>query len=221
MALINCYECGREISDRALACPHCGAPVEIMEDIIPISEETELLKPNAIEEKIIVLRDMPVILDSDVAEIYGVETKRINEAVSNNPQKFPDGYIISLSYDDKREVVENFDHLEKLKFSPALPKAFTEQGLYMLATILKGEKATQKTIEIINTFTRIRQLSRTIRQVTQEPDKEKQKPLMKRAGELIGNILDDDLDISGTETSYEMNLAMVKIKHTVKRTKKK
>ena len=220
MALINCYECGKEISDKALACPHCGAPVEITEDIIPISEETELLKPNAIEKKIIVLRDTPVLLDSDVAEIYGVETKRINEAVSNNPQKFPDGYIISLSYDDKREVVENFDHLEKLKFSPALPKAFTEQGLYMLATILKGEKATQKTIEIIETFTRIRQLSRTIRQVAQEPDKAKQKPLMKRAGELIGNILDNDLEISGTETSYEMNLAMVKIKHTVKRAKK-
>jgi len=90
----------------------------------------------------------------------------------------------------------------------------------MLATILKGEKAAKKTIEIIDTFTRIRQLSRTIKQVTQEPDKEKQKPLMKRAGELIGSILDNDLDVSGTETSYEMNLAMVKIKHTVKRTKK-
>jgi hypothetical protein len=66
----------------------------------------------------------------------------------------------------------------------------------------------------------MRQFSRTIKQIAQEPDKEKQKPLMKRAGELLGDILDNDLEVSETETSYEMNLAMVKIKHTVKRTKK-
>ena len=220
MALINCYECGKEISEKAQFCPNCGAPVEITEDIIPISEETELLKPNEIEKKIIVLRDVPVILDSDVAEIYGVETKRINEAVSNNPEKFPEGYIISLSYDDKKEVVEIFDHLEKLKFSPVLPKAFTEQGLYMLATILKGEKATQKTIEIIETFTRMRQFSRIIKEVAQEPDKEKQKPLMKRAGELVGKILDNDLELAGTEMGFELNLAVMKLKHTAKYVKK-
>jgi hypothetical protein len=223
MALIICYECGKEISNKAQSCPGCGAPVEnkavFTEDVIPISEESEILKSNAVEEKIIVLRDVPVILDSDVAALYGVETMRINEAVKNNPEKFPEGYIFSLSKDEKREVIEIFDNL-KLKFSPALPKAFTEQGLYMLATILKGEKATQKTIEIIETFTRMRQFSRTIRQAAQEPDKEKQKPLMKRAGELVSQILDNDLELAGSESSFELNLAVMKLKHTAKYVKK-
>jgi hypothetical protein len=179
-----------------------------------------IVKLNRVEEKIILLRDKPILLDSDVAELYGVETMRINEAVKNNPDKFPnEGYLFEISKEEKKEVIENFDN-PKIKFSPALPKAFTEKGLYMLATILKSKKATEKTIEIIETFARIRELSRTVKQMLQEPDKEKQKPLMNRAGELIGDILDNDLEVSETETSYEMNLAMVKIKHTVKRTKK-
>ena len=63
--------------------------------------------------------------------------KRINEAVRNNPHKFPDGYFFVLDDTEKKEVVENFDHLKKLRFSPVVPTAFTERGLYMLATILR------------------------------------------------------------------------------------
>jgi len=225
MALINCYECNKEISDRAKACPHCGAPienevVEIIEDIEPLSVETEILKPTLIEEKIIVLRDMPVIMDSDVAFLYGVETKEINQAVKNNPRKFPEGFIFEIDNEEFMNLRSKFltTNLSKTR---VLPKAFTEQGLYMLATILKGKKAEETTIDIVKTFTRMRQFSRTIKHVIQEPDKEKQKPLMKRAGELIGSILDNDLAITDTETSYELNLAMVKIKHAVKRSKNK
>ena len=179
----------------------------------------DIIEPNEIEDKIIVLRNVPVLLDSDVAEIYGVETMRINEAVKNNPEKFPNGYVFELSKEEKKEVIENFDN-PKIKFSPVLPKAFTEKGLYMLATILKSKKATEKTIDIIETFTRIRELSRTVRQMVQEPDKGKQKSLMQKSGELIGKILDDDLAISDTETSFELNLAMLKVKHTAKRKKR-
>lgn len=85
-----------------------------------------------VENKMITLRNQQVILDSDVAELYGVETKRINEVVSNYPEKFPDGYVWELNGTEKNEVVENCDHLQKLKFSPQLSKAFTEKGLYML-----------------------------------------------------------------------------------------
>ena len=76
-----------------------------------------------VENKMVTLRNQQVILDSDVADLYGVETKRVNEAVSNNPEKFPDGYVWELNGNEKNEVVENFDHLQKLKFSPQLPKA--------------------------------------------------------------------------------------------------
>ncbi len=136
-----------------------------------------------IKDKIITIRGQQVILDSDVAELYGVETKRINEAVRNNPKKFPDGYIISLSQRDKTEVVENFDHLASLKFSPTLPKAFSEKGLYMLATILKSPVATETTIAIVETFAKVRELSRTIAEISEQMDKEQQKSMMKKSGE--------------------------------------
>ena len=179
----------------------------------------DIVKFNAVEEKIIVIRDAFVLLDSDVAELYGVETMRINEAVKNNPDKFPKGYLFELNKKEKKEVIENFDN-PKIKFSPTLPKAFTEKGLYMLATILKSKKAVETTFEIIETFTRIREFSRTVKQMVEEPDKAKQKSLMKKSGELIGDILDNDLEITDTETSFELNLAMMKIKHTTKRSKK-
>jgi hypothetical protein len=111
----------------------------------------DLLPYIDVEKKIITIRGQKVILDSDVAELYGVETMRINEAVKNNPQKFPKGYIFQLNKKEKKEVIENFDN-PKLKFSPALPTAFTEKGLYMLATILKSPKAAETTIAIVETF---------------------------------------------------------------------
>jgi hypothetical protein len=107
-----------------------------------------------IENKILTIRGQSVIIDSDVAELYGVGTKEVNCAVSNNPDKFPEGYIFELNNTEKSEVVKNFHHLEKIKFSAQLPNAFTEKGLYMLATILKSKKATITTIEIIETFTK-------------------------------------------------------------------
>ena len=181
----------------------------------------EIVKHNEIEEKIIILRDVPVILDSDVAAIYEVETMRINEAVKNNPDKFPEGYIIELSKEEKKEVIENFDN-PKIKFSPVLPKAFTEKGLYMLATILKSKKATEKTIEIIETFSKFKELTHTVNQITKESDQEKQKSLLRKSGEIIAEMLKDDLEITDTETTVEINVAMAfKFKRTVKRSKKK
>jgi len=97
-----------------------------------------IIKIEEIEELIIVIRDEKVILDSDVAKIYDVTTKEVNQAASNNIEKFPQGYVFELSKEEKFEVVKIFDHLKNIKFSPYLPKAFTEKGLYMLATILKS-----------------------------------------------------------------------------------
>ena len=96
---------------------------------------------------IITLRNQQVILDCDVAELYGVETKEINQAVRNNPEKFPEGYIWAIDDQEKNELVKNFDRFEKQKHSSVLPRAFTEKGLYMLATILKSPQAIQTTIE--------------------------------------------------------------------------
>ena len=90
-----------------------------------------------VEARMIVLRKQPVLIDADVAELYGVQTREVNQAVRNNPGKFPYGYLFELDKYEKEEVIKNFDHLNKLKFSKVAPTAFTERGLYMLATILK------------------------------------------------------------------------------------
>jgi len=103
---------------------------------------TDIVKINTVKEKIINIRNQKVILDTDVAYLYGVKTKVVNRAVKNNPDKFPYGYVFDLTLGEKEEVVKNFDHLEKLKFSKVAPKAFTEKGLYMLAKILKSQVAT-------------------------------------------------------------------------------
>lgn len=113
-----------------------------------------------VESKMIVLRGQPVLIDTDVAELYGVETKRVNEAVKNNQRKFPVGYLFVLDKMETKEVVENFDRLKKLKFSTVTPTAFTERGLYMLATILKGDQAICTSLAIIDTFVRVRELAR-------------------------------------------------------------
>ena len=113
---------------------------------------SDLVKFDDVENKIIELRNQNVFLDSDIAILYGVTTKEINQAAKNNPEKFPEGYIFSITKEEKAEVVKNFDHLSNLKFSPQLPKAFTEKGLYMLATILKSKIATQTTLAIIETY---------------------------------------------------------------------
>jgi hypothetical protein len=98
------------------------------------------MKQQLIENKIITIREQKVILDSDVAELYGVETKRINEAVKNNPDKFPDGYILYLSMDEAIASRSKFSTLKRGENLKYVPKAFSERGLYMLATILKSPK---------------------------------------------------------------------------------
>ncbi len=171
-----------------------------------------------VEQKIITLRNQQVILDADVAVLYGVQTKEINQAVRNNPRKFPEGYIWELNETEKSEVVKKFDHLQKLRFSPQFPKAFTEKGLYMLATILKSPKAEDTTIAIVEAYAKLKELSRVIVEVPQyEENQQEQKILLHRGGQLVEDILSDMLPKQSSETSFELNLAMFKFKHSIKR----
>jgi hypothetical protein len=173
-----------------------------------------------IEDKIITIQGKQVILDSDVAELYGVQTKEVNQAIRNNPDKFPEGYIITLTDSEKAEVVKNFDHLAKLKFSPATIKGMSERALYMLATILKSPKATETTIDIIETFAKVRELSRNISELHKHGE-EQQKTMLQKSGEIISDLLLSDLETTETETTVKLNLALLSVEHTVKRTTKK
>ena len=171
-----------------------------------------------VEEKMITLRNQQVILDCDVAELYGVETKEINQAVRNNPKKFPEGYIWTLDEQERGELVKNFDRFEKQKHSSVLPRAFTERGLYMLATILKGERAEQTTLAIVEAYAKLKELSRVIVEIPkQQENKEVQKKLAHRSGQIIEDLMSDVLPKQSSETTIEMNLAMFKIRHSVRR----
>ena len=178
---------------------------------------SDLIKIENLKNLIIEIRGNSVLLDADVAAIYGVETRDINKAVTNNPDKFPAGYIVELTKTEKMELVENFHRFDKLKHSTANPKAFAEKGLYMLATILKSPQATQATISFAETFSKIRALSRNIKELSTIQDKVEQKSLMQKSGELIAEIFDEDLQTSDTETSIELNFAVLKFKHTIKK----
>ncbi len=101
---------------------------------------SEIVKFEDLQDRIIELGGQKVLLDADVAQIYGVETRDINKSVTNNPDKFPADYVIELSKEEKDELVENFHRFNKLKHSTVNPKAFPEKGLHMLATILKSPR---------------------------------------------------------------------------------
>lgn len=168
-----------------------------------------------IEDKIITLRGQKVLLDRDVAALYGVETRDVNKAVRNNPDKFPKGYIIELNTKEFTGLRWK-NSTTNLSKSRVLPKAFTEKGLYMLATILKSSRAINATFTIIETFAKLRELSRTINGLP-DASEEQQKSLLEKSGELFSDLLDNNLQATDSETTIELNLAVLKVKHTVKR----
>ena len=182
---------------------------------------SELIKHQDIRDRIIEVRGERVLLDRDVAELYGVETKHINQALRNNPDKFPEGYVILLD-DDEWEILKSKFLTSSWGGSRKLPTAFTEKGLYMLATILKSPTATQTTIAIVETFARLRELTNVACQLVAVQDVSSQESLMIRGGEIISEIFDETImNVIGNETSFELNLGAFKVKHTVKREKRK
>jgi len=180
---------------------------------------TAIIRLEEVENKIIEIRNQKVLLDSDVAKLYSVATREINQAVKNNQKKFPQGYIIELNQKEWDQVKSKFLTSPLGGGKVKLPKAFTEKGLYMLATILKGEKSIETTLTIIETFARIKQLSRNIKELSEITDDKNKKNLMQKSGEIIAEILGDDLALNETETTIEINFAVLKFKHTVKKKK--
>ena len=166
-----------------------------------------------IEDKIITLRGQKVLLDRDVAALYGVETKRVNEALRNNLDKFPKDYCFTLQVSEKQYLVENFDRFKTLKHSTVEPHAFTEKGLYMLATILKSPLATEVTIAIIETFSKVREVSRAIAKVNDDaekgimPKEEEQGKIQN----LMGEVLADNLPLKMRKMAFSLNLGFLKV----------
>ncbi len=117
-----------------------------------------LIPIDRIESSILLLRGQKVMLDSDLAELYAVPTKALNQAVKRNKERFPDDFMFQLTRDEKTKVVTNCDRLKRLKFSSTLPYVFTEHGAVMLASVLSSPVAVDVSIQIVKTFIRLREL---------------------------------------------------------------
>ena len=176
---------------------------------------------NEVEDKIAVIRGVPVIADADVAALYGVETKRVNGAVINNPEKFPLHYMFELTESELQDLRTKISSTNVSLMNRNPTKVFTERGLYMLATVLHGERAREVTFAIIETFYKVRSLKRELVELHGESDKEKQEQKMKHFGEVLSDIVMPDLETAETESSLELNFIIGKLKHSVKRIRKK
>lgn len=117
-----------------------------------------VLPVERIAQSILVIRGQKVMIDADLAALYGVATKRLNEQVKRNIDRFPADFMFQLSPPEKGEVVANCDHLAKLKFSKALPFAFTEHGALMAASVLNTPRAVEVAVYVVRAFVALREL---------------------------------------------------------------
>jgi hypothetical protein len=119
---------------------------------------TSLVPIERIQKCVYVIRGRKVMLDSDLAGLYGVETKVLNQAVKRNISRFPDDFMFQLTEKEKNQVVTNCDHLVRLKYSAASPYAFTEQGVAMLSSVLRSKRAVEINIAIMRVFVHLREV---------------------------------------------------------------
>jgi hypothetical protein len=107
---------------------------------------------------ILTLRGLPVMMDADLARLYGVLTKRLNEQVKRNTDRFPEDFAFRLTAEEKQQVVANCDHLANLKFAKSLPWAFTEHGALMAANVLNSTEAVKMSVFIVRAFVKQREV---------------------------------------------------------------
>jgi phage regulator Rha-like protein len=132
-----------------------------MKSMTKTIKQALLIPDEVVITKIIVLREKKVIVDKDIAELYGVTTKRLNEQVKRNKKRFPIDFMFQLTLEEKDEVVANCDHLKNLKYSSTLPFVFTEHGAVMLASVLNSNRAIEVNIQIVRIFTQLKEMLMT------------------------------------------------------------
>ncbi len=191
-----------------------------MADLVKTTDTSGLIPFKEVEDKIAIIRNQQVIADADVAALYGVQTKEVNQAVRNNPDKFPKTYMFELNKNELLDLRSKILTTKVSRKSRSATKVFTEKGLYMIATILRGERALGATFAIIETFAKVRELKRELLDLHKETDKAKQQTKIRHFGEVLTDIVMPDLQTSETESSLEINFLIGKIKHTVKRVRK-
>lgn len=136
-----------------------------------MTNELTILNENQIKNKIYTIRGLQVMLDRDLAELYEVSTKRLNEQVKRNKERFPSDFMFKLTSNEKKELVAKCDHLKPLVYSSQNPHVFTEQGVAALSGILKSGKAIEMNIKIVRAFVAMRKFISSNAQIFQRLDR--------------------------------------------------
>jgi len=180
-----------------------------------------------VKSRMVMVRGEASLLDRDVAALYQIDTKVLNQAVKRNRERFPEGYIVQMNEGEfqnwKSQIVtSNLSDVEKASIKMGLrraPYAFTERGLYMLATILKGERAVRTSIAIVEAYTQMRSMVREMESLQALKDgSPEQAKALSLAGHKLATLIGDNLSTEATKTTIELNLAVLKITHEVTRT---
>lgn len=188
-----------------------------------------IIKFEKIENKLINYNNDWVLLDKEVADLYEIEPKKLTQQVKRNSEKFPSDYASQLSKNDLDIMVLQNVTPSKKQFGGSLPYVFTEKGLYMVATILKSKKATEATFTIIETFAKVKELSRSINTIMKTEDEQKQKKLAQKSNEILEEIIeiepdiladDEDGEIVEPTIKFEFNLGFAKVSRSIKKIKK-
>lgn len=135
---------------------NCDQSKEVVANCDHLEKDKSSLSQHDIEKLIITVRGEQVLIDQDVARLYGVTTKRLNQQANRNSARFPSNFRFELTKEERDEVVANCDHLQSLKFRPTLPFAFTEQGIGQLSSVVHSQKAIERSIVIMNAFVAMR-----------------------------------------------------------------
>lgn len=121
-----------------------------------------------VDNRILAVRGHRVMMDADLAEVYGVTTRRLNEQVKRNVGRFPEDFLFRLTMEEKTEVVAKCDHLSRLRFSPVLPFAFTEHGAIMAASVLNSPQAIEASVYVVRAFVRLREVLSTHKELARK-----------------------------------------------------
>ena len=123
-----------------------------------------------VENRILTVRGHRVMVDTDLAEVYGVPTKRLNEQVKRNAERFPEDFAFRLTPEEKTELVANCDRFSRLKHSTAFPLVFTEHGAIMAANVLNSQRAIEASVQVVRAFVRLREVLATHKDLARKVD---------------------------------------------------
>ena len=189
----------------------------------------EITHFKTLENKLIKLKNKLVLLDKDIADLYEIEPKRLREQLKRNIEKFPLDYAYQISDEELEFMVSQNATPSKKQYGGSNPWVFTEKGLYMVATILKSKNAISATFTIIETFAKVKELSRNINEIMKTQNEEKQKELALASNKILEDIIEIDSDILEdsedgevieTTTKFEFNLGFAKVSKSIKKIKK-